>query len=75
MVDVKTGGNAKLLDRAIRIIESETGQPRDAARRLLEAAGGRVKTALVMHDKGVDCDTADRLLAAALGRVGEVLDH
>ena len=75
MVDVNTGANAKLQDRAIRMIEAVTGESRDVARGLLDAAGGHVKTALVMHARGVDCDAAERLLARALGRVGEVLDR
>ncbi len=74
MVDVNTTGNAKLLDRGTRIIATLTGQPREASRALLEAAGGQVKTALVMHTRQTDRAGAIRLLEQVGGRVGQVLD-
>jgi N-acetylmuramic acid 6-phosphate (MurNAc-6-P) etherase len=42
--------------------------------RLLEGAGGRVKTALVMARHGVDAAEANRLLAAAGGFVRRALE-
>jgi N-acetylmuramic acid 6-phosphate etherase len=73
MVDVNTVTNGKLVDRGVRIVETITGLPREASRTLLEAGGGRVKTALVMHARKVDRSTAEALLAEADGHVGEVL--
>jgi N-acetylmuramic acid 6-phosphate etherase len=74
MVDVNTQANAKLVDRGIRTIQAVTGVSRDAAGKLLEAAGGRVKTALVMHARGMDRSTAEDLLAEVGGHVARVLD-
>lgn len=73
MVDVNTAANAKLLDRGIRMVQTVTGLPRDAARALLERAGGRVKTALVMHARHTSREAADALLAENAGRLGEIL--
>ena len=73
MVDVNTAANAKLVDRGGRIIGAITGRSREASRALLEAAGGRVKTALVMHAKEVDRPAAESLLAKAGGHVVSVL--
>ena len=73
MVDVNTSTNAKLIDRGVRIIQTITGESRPNAASLLEAGGGRVKTALVMHARRVDRATADRLLASADDKVELVL--
>jgi N-acetylmuramic acid 6-phosphate etherase len=75
MVDVNTGANAKLLDRGTRIVQAITGLDRDASRRLLDAAGGKVKTAVVMHARKTDRDAADSLLAEVDGHVGQVIDR
>jgi len=40
---------------------------------LLEQAGGRVKTALVMHARGVERAAAERLLAENAGHVARIL--
>jgi len=69
MVDVNTRTNAKLVDRGTRIVQTLSGLPREAARELLGQAGGRVKTALVMHARGVDQDAAEQLLAEFDGHV------
>jgi N-acetylmuramic acid 6-phosphate etherase len=61
MIDLKAT-NAKLRDRAARIIASQTDVPRDEAMQLLDKAGGRVKLALVMARRGVDAAEAQRLL-------------
>ncbi len=74
MVDVDTSTNAKLVDRAIRIIGMETGLDRAAAERLLRQAGGRAKTAIVMHRRGVDAARAERLLAEGRGMMHRVLE-
>lgn len=73
MVDVNTRTNRKLVDRGTRIIQAVTGLDRPAAARLLEAAGGHVKTALVMHARGVERAAAERLLAEHGGHVARIL--
>jgi N-acetylmuramic acid 6-phosphate etherase len=75
MVDVNTRANAKLVDRGVRIVCELTGLPRQAARDLLDAAGGRVKTALVMHLRGVDQPSAEGILAAVEGHVGRLISR
>jgi len=66
MVDL-LATNDKLRDRSERIVMEVTGLAREAARELIEHAGGRVKTALVMHTLGVDAADAERRLADAGG--------
>ena len=73
MVDVRAT-NAKLRDRAARIISTLTGRDRAAAFALLDAADGAVKTAVVMHARGVDRSAAEQLLAQTNGRLDLVLD-
>jgi N-acetylmuramic acid 6-phosphate etherase len=46
---------------------------REEARHLLEAAGKRVKTAIVMQKLGVDRDAAEKALAAAGGVIRRVV--
>ncbi|MCH7871942.1 MAG: N-acetylmuramic acid 6-phosphate etherase [Planctomycetes bacterium] len=74
MVDVNTTGNAKLLDRGRRMVVALTGRSPDEASGLLEAAGGHVKTALVMHAKDVGRAEAQRLLQDAEGNVECVIE-
>jgi N-acetylmuramic acid 6-phosphate etherase len=74
MVDLRAT-NAKLRDRSERIIMAVTGLSRPAARKLLAAADGRVKPAILMHIKRCDFKTAEAMLAAAEGslrRAGEM---
>jgi N-acetylmuramic acid 6-phosphate etherase len=66
MVDLRIGSE-KLADRARRIVRDLLGVPDAEAARLLNAAGGRVKTALVMGRRRVDRAEAERLLDAAGG--------
>jgi len=75
MVDVNTRANRKLVDRGTRMIQTVTNLPRDAAHALLNASGGHVKTALVMHARGVDRAGAERMLAEHHGRLAPILDH
>ncbi|MBI4717734.1 MAG: N-acetylmuramic acid 6-phosphate etherase [Planctomycetes bacterium] len=75
MVDVNTAANAKLVDRGVRIIQSITGRGREAAAELLAAAGGKVKTALVMGLCSADRAAAERLLAQADGRLAQVIER
>ena len=65
--------NAKLRDRARRIVARAVGVPLDDAAGLLEAAGGNVKTAIVMGRLRLDRTEAERRLASAGGRVSEAL--
>ncbi len=57
----------KLRDRGERIVMEVCGVDRDAARRAIVAAEGRVKTAIVMLKRGADRAAAERLLADAGG--------
>jgi N-acetylmuramic acid 6-phosphate etherase len=68
MVDLRAT-NVKLKDRSERILMEVCGVTRDEARALLDAAGARVKTAIVMQKLGVGRDEAE----AALARVGGVI--
>ena len=65
---------AKLQDRGERILAETLGLERTGARDLLERAGGSVKTALVMHHRGVDVAAARTLLDQAGGRISAVVD-
>lgn len=75
MVDVNTRANRKLVDRGTRMIMTITGLDRAAAGKLLDDAGGHVKTAIVMHRRGVARDKAQELLAASGGRLRAVVDN
>ncbi|MBY0262052.1 MAG: N-acetylmuramic acid 6-phosphate etherase [Phycisphaerales bacterium] len=72
MVDVKAS-NAKLRDRAARIVSTLTGLDRAAALELVDRAGGSVKTAVVMQIRKVARDEAERLLTIAEGRLERVV--
>ena len=74
MVDVNTRANAKLVDRGTRIVQTLTGLTREASGLLLNEAGGKVKTALVMRARGVARLEAEALLAEAGGRMARVID-
>jgi N-acetylmuramic acid 6-phosphate etherase len=60
----------KLDDRAGRILRATLDLGPEEAGALLEQAGGRVKTAIVMHRRGVARPEAERLLEESGGRVG-----
>ncbi len=66
MVDLRVTA-AKLEDRGRRILRDLLGISYAEAEELLAAAGGRVKTALVMHRREVDREEAERLLERAGG--------
>lgn len=72
MVDVKPT-NAKLVERALRIVESVTGADRAAAERAFEETGRDTKASIVAISRGVSAAQAQRLLAAAGGRLDAVL--
>ncbi len=63
----------KLRDRGERILTKTLAVDRDRAAALLDAAGGHVKTALVMGKKDVDADRARALLADAEGSLARVV--
>ena len=66
MVDLRAT-NAKLVDRSERIVAEVCAVDRPSARALLDAAGGRVRTAIVMHLLGAGRGDAERALDAAGG--------
>jgi N-acetylmuramic acid 6-phosphate etherase len=66
MVDLRVT-SAKLEDRGRRILRELLGVEYEEAGVLLEAAGGSVKTALVMHRRRTGRDEAERLLEKAGG--------
>ena len=72
MVDVQPG-NAKLRDRAKRIVTAATGLPPAQAARLLDEAKGEAKTAIVMGRLGLDPRGARQRLRAAKGHVRRAL--
>jgi N-acetylmuramic acid 6-phosphate etherase len=72
MVDLRAT-NQKLQDRSERILMETLDLDRHSAARLLEAAGGSVKTAMVMSWCKVGRDEATRMLMRAGGRLGEIL--
>jgi N-acetylmuramic acid 6-phosphate etherase len=73
MVDLRPG-SAKLRDRARRILEAAARVPPAEAEAVVAAAGGDLKTAIVMARLGVPADEARRRLAAAGGHVWRALD-
>ena len=74
MVDVQCS-NAKLVKRAERLV-ADIGNIADMEKvqRLLDTAGGSVKTAIVMARRDVDRDDAEALLKAADGFLAAVID-
>ncbi len=73
MVDIDAMKNAKLIDRAARIIAMITGLTREESINLLDNAGGKVKLAVVMHKKQCDVFTAENLLKQAHGSLRAVI--
>ena len=75
MVDVQCS-NAKLVKRAERLV-ADIGNITDLEKVqwLLDAAGGSVKTAIVMARRDVDRDEAEALLRAADGFLAAVIDQ
>ncbi|MDW5265818.1 MULTISPECIES: N-acetylmuramic acid 6-phosphate etherase [Acidobacteriaceae] len=71
MVNVQTT-NAKLVDRAQRIIAAATGVDQPTAAKLL-AEAGTVKTAIVMQKLSLDRAAAEAKLAAAKGKLTAAL--
>ncbi|HVH02290.1 MAG TPA: N-acetylmuramic acid 6-phosphate etherase [Amaricoccus sp.] len=73
MVNV-VAANAKLRDRAARIVAAIAATGEATARAALEATGGSVKPAVLIAAGAADRAAADRLLAASDGHVGPALE-
>jgi N-acetylmuramic acid 6-phosphate etherase len=72
MVDLRAT-NAKLRDRAERIVMAATGITRPQSRRLLRAACGQAKAAIAMHFQRADFEEALELLAAGEGSIRKAI--
>jgi len=72
MVDVAVT-NAKLEDRALRILEDLAAVPRSEARRLLERSGGSVKLALLMASRELGVEEARQHLDHCGGQLRRAL--
>ncbi len=72
MVDLRAT-NDKLRDRALRILTQQLKVDSNEAAEWLDAAEGRVKTALVMYHKDLDPDEAEALIDEHDGRLRPIL--
>jgi N-acetylmuramic acid 6-phosphate etherase len=72
MVDLRAW-NDKLIDRSQRIVMETTGLDRRAAKQVIDAADGSVKTAIVMARCRVAKETAEQLLAEHAGRLRPIV--
>jgi N-acetylmuramic acid 6-phosphate etherase len=70
MVDVDTRGNAKLRERGIELVSKLVPCECSPAERLLDAADGDVKVAVLMGRSSIGADAARARLAAARGFLG-----
>jgi len=73
MVDVAVT-NDKLRDRALRILQDLTDLSREAAGKLLERSGKRVKLALLMHWTGLEKEEGLRLLSEYQGNLRAAIE-
>ena len=73
MVDVRPT-NAKLVDRAQRIVSAATGVDRETAAAAIDRAGGHAKSAVVMLLADCDYDDAVERLARSDGNVRAAVD-
>jgi len=73
MVDLRAT-NAKLRDRAARIVATLTGVSREAALEMLDACDGEAKVAIVAYRKKVPVELARKLLAEHKGRLDAIID-
>jgi N-acetylmuramic acid 6-phosphate etherase len=65
--------NAKLLDRARRIVAQAAGISYERAGELLEQAGKSVRTAILMGKAGIGREEAEQRLRAAGGRISRAI--
>jgi N-acetylmuramic acid 6-phosphate etherase len=72
MVDLQAW-NDKLTDRSERILMETAGVDRPGARQALDAAGGSVKTAIVMLRRGVSRSEAEALLGEHRGQLRPIV--
>jgi N-acetylmuramic acid 6-phosphate etherase len=73
MVDLMAT-SAKLRERGKRVVMTVTGVDYDRAAKLLRAAGGSVKVAVVMELAGLEADAARAVLEEARGFTREAID-
>jgi len=73
MVDLRAS-NAKLRDRAARIVATITGLSREKAFEWLDKADGHVKLAILMQKRNLDRDKAAALLASSRGHLRTALE-
>lgn len=73
MVDVQAT-NEKLVERAIRMVQTLADCDREAARSALDACGGAVKPAVVAVRLGIGAEDARERLRRAGGRLRDVLE-
>ena len=73
MVDLRAT-NDKLHDRAARIIATLSGLSRKESLTLLDTAGNDVKTAILMHRKGVSKNIAEKILLSKNCRLDHALE-
>lgn len=74
MIDLRAM-SAKLVDRGERIVMEVTGVERPAARVLIDGAGGSVRTAIVMQQRGFSREEAEGALRDAGGVVRRVIPN
>jgi len=67
--------NAKLRERAIRMVRTVTGASRERAEEALEASGMRVKLAILRLERGLEPAEASARLAATGGRLRDALEQ
>ncbi|HEY0079967.1 MAG TPA: N-acetylmuramic acid 6-phosphate etherase [Pyrinomonadaceae bacterium] len=66
--------NAKLRARSLRILAAETGMDEETARKAFDAAGGDLRTALVMSKAGCSREEAESALESSRGVVARALE-
>ena len=74
MVDLQAS-NAKLRQRAVRIVEQACSVNTEEARAALEKCGGEVKTAIVALKTGLNAEEARQRLQQTGGRVRAALEE
>jgi N-acetylmuramic acid 6-phosphate etherase len=72
MVDL-TATNSKLVDRSERIVMETAAVDRAKAHAAIEAAGGKVKVAIVMLRRGLSREAAEALLAEHQGKLRPIV--
>lgn len=65
----------KLEDRGRRILRATLGVDPEEANRLMDAAGGRIRTAIVMERLGIDRAEAEARLASVGGRLSDLIEE